>query len=136
MNTYPQTQLSFTLIQTSRVDGFLRLVSPLEARARDSMADAARFVLEKHPDATLQLVRSDVRARWLVRIRMEMVVHFRDALGKTYPQIARFMRRDHTSILHLYRKAKAQAAACEAAHWPAETTSNELCDATSEGQAA
>lgn len=109
MSLYPQTQLNFTLIQTNRVDGFMRLVSPLEYRARDSMADAAHHFLQKYPEATLHLVRSDVRARWLVRIRMEMVVHFRDALGKTYPQIARFMRRDHTSILHLYRKAKAQA---------------------------
>jgi len=109
MSLYPQTQLNFTLIQTNRVDGFMRLVSTLEYRARDSMADAARHLLQKYPDATLHLVRSDVRARWLVRIRMEMVVHFRDALGKTYPQIARFMHRDHTSILHLYRKAKAQA---------------------------
>ena len=132
MTTYPQTQLTFTLIQTSRVDGFLRLVSPLECRARDSMADAARFLLEKHPDATLHLVRSDVRSRWLVRIRMEMVVHFRDALGKTYPQIARFMRRDHTSILHLYRKAKAEAAGAK----PAATPSNAFFNATSQGRAA
>lgn len=132
MTTYPQTQMTFTLIQTSRVDGFLRLVSPQECRARDSMADAARFLLEKHPDATLHLVRSDVRSRWLVRIRMEMVVHFRDALGKTYPQIARFMRRDHTSILHLYRKAKAEAAGAK----PAATPSDAFCNATSQGRAA
>ncbi len=108
MTSYPQTQVNFTLIQTNRVDGFMRLVSPLEYRARESMADAVRHVLSKHPQVTLRLLRSDVRTRWLVRIRMELIVYFRDVLGKTYPQIAKFMERDHTSILHLYRKAKAE----------------------------
>lgn len=108
MTTYPQTHVNFTLIQTNRVDGFMRLVSPLEYRARESMADAVRHILDKHPRATLHLVRSDIRTRWLVGIRMELIVYFRDVLGKTYPQIAKFMQRDHTSILHLYRKAKGE----------------------------
>lgn len=107
--TYPTTELKLHLVQTSTVDGFMRLVSPGEYRARDSMADAVRHILHKHPQATLHLVRSEIRTRSLVRIRMELIVHFRDVLGKTYPQIAKFMQRDHTSILHLYRKAKAEA---------------------------
>ncbi|WP_427928637.1 hypothetical protein [Agrobacterium cavarae] len=110
MTFYPQTQTNFTLIQTNRVDGFMRLVTPLEYRARESMADAVRHILDKHPHATLHLVRSDIRTRWLVRIRMELIVYFRDVLGKTYPQIAKFLQRDHTSVLHLYRKAKAEGA--------------------------
>lgn len=103
------TELRITLIQTNRVDGYLRLISPLEYLAHETMADAARFILQKYPDVTLRLIVSDLRYRRLVLIRMEMVVHFREVLGKTYPQIARFMRRDHASILHLYRKAKALA---------------------------
>ncbi len=103
------TELRITLIQTNRVDGYLRLISPLEYVAHETMADASRFILQKYPDVTLRQILSDIRYRKLVSIRMEMVVHFRDVLGKTYPQIARFMRRDHTSILHLYRKAKALA---------------------------
>lgn len=103
------TEISITVIQTNRVDGYLRLISPLEYVAHETMADASRFILQKHPDVTLRQIRSNMQYRWLVRIRMEMIVHFRDVLCKSYPEIGRFMRRDHTSIMSLYRRAKAQA---------------------------
>ncbi|MDR6102768.1 chromosomal replication initiation ATPase DnaA [Agrobacterium larrymoorei] len=103
------TVMSLHLIQTSRLDGYLRLVSPLEYRAQETMADASSFILQKYQDVTLRQIRSNMQYRWLVRIRMEMIVHFRDVLCKSYPEIGRFMRRDHTSIMSLYRRAKALA---------------------------
>ncbi len=103
------TEINIILIQTNRVDGYLRLISPLEYAAHETMADASMFILRRHPEVTLRQVRSNMQYRWLVRIRMEMIVHFRDVLCKSYPEIGRFMRRDHTSIMSLYRRAKALA---------------------------
>ncbi|MGQ2950100.1 MAG: helix-turn-helix domain-containing protein [Agrobacterium sp.] len=82
----------------------MRLILPEQFYRIERMEDAATKIMAKHKGVTLAIIRGEARSKWIVKARTEMVVYFRDILGKSYPQIAKFMRRDPTSCLHLYRK--------------------------------
>ena len=98
------TRFSTKLYLSDKADGYMRLIPPEQYFKSETMLDAARAIVAKYEGVKLPVILGDSRSKWIVEIRMEMVVYFRDILGKSYPQIGRFLRRDHTSVISLYRK--------------------------------
>ncbi|MND21588.1 Chromosomal replication initiator protein DnaA [compost metagenome] len=110
VHLFPATSASVSAYLSSKYDGYLHLISEEQYFHSETMLEAALRILSKYRDVTLALVRGDARTKWMVKIRRELVVYFREVLGKSFPQIASFLRKDHTSIMHLYRTAKQEQA--------------------------
>lgn len=74
-----------------------------------SMATIASAVLDKYRDVTMEDLRSSSRARQLVMARRELVVRIRQIRPDiSYPQIGRFICKDHTSCIHAVQKWEEQ----------------------------
>ncbi len=102
------TRAHLYFIQSDAQDGYMRLIRPEQFYRIERMEDAGPKIIANHKGATLAIIRGEARSKWIVKVRTEMVVYFRDVLGKSYPQIARYMRRDPTSCMHLYNKHQKQ----------------------------
>lgn len=106
VSAFPSTSITINRYLSDKHDGYLHLISPEQYFYSETMMDATVRILAKYPGVTLALMRGDTRTKWMVKIRREIVIYCRDVLGKSYTQIASFLRKDHSSIINLYRKGK------------------------------
>jgi len=52
----------------------------------------------------LEIIKRPNRQQEFVKLRQFIIKILRDELAWSFPRIARFLNRDHTSIIHLYYK--------------------------------
>lgn len=55
-------------------------------------------------ESPLLVVQRPNRQQEFVKLRQFLIKILRDELGWSFPRIGRFLKRDHTSIIHLYYK--------------------------------
>jgi chromosomal replication initiation ATPase DnaA len=54
---------------------------------------------------SLDYLRGDTRTNHLVNIRHYIIWRVRTETGMSFPELGKLLNRDHTSVLHAYKKA-------------------------------
>ena len=88
-----------------------KIVAPIElieayrhARQRPSVHQVIAFVLIRMPGVTAAQIVSNCRLKSITE-RRSIIMHLAHRLtGQSFPQIARTLNRDHTTVLHGYWK--------------------------------
>lgn len=80
--------------------------SRIQTRKPENVAkrDKALELVCAHFDVTLDAVKGAGKMRHLCIARFVLCVLLRDEVGMTWNAIARFLRKDHSSIIYNYRK--------------------------------
>lgn len=102
----PPLKLSLTM----PVEAWEHPIDDVKFGAR-TMREIADEVLICFPGITLADIKGNCRMRHIVRPRQLIVHAIKKELGKSWPEIGKFIGgKDHTTCLHAYRKIEAEKA--------------------------
>lgn len=101
-------------IQTGDVDKLIAATCLFTAATNEgrnlmaSLKDIAAIVAQEH-GITLADIMSEETHRVVARARQDAMLRQREITGFSYPRIAKFWGKDHTTVLYAVRVAKARA---------------------------